>query len=135
VLEISGLRVPFIPTQTHQFLYVFPPGVEVFLRLAKMIFVADLFDQQFDQLGNIRSLKKGVFEMTTTQSDMTLLFPPHLLGMHSQFSYSFDERDEVLLDTCSETSNGFAVHNSFAQLHACDALLSRLCLYVFDRLS
>jgi len=55
--EISGLRVPFVTTQTHQFLYVFPPGVEVFLRLAQMIFVADLFDQELDQLGNIRALK------------------------------------------------------------------------------
>lgn len=127
--------MPFVPTQTHQFLYVFPPGVEVFLRLAQVIFVANLFDQQFDQFSDIRSLNKVVFVSTETQRDVTSQFPPHLLGMYSQFSYSLDERNEVLLDTCSETSNGFAVHNSFAQLHACDALLSRLCLYVFDRLS
>jgi hypothetical protein len=57
VLEISALRVPFNPTRAYQFLYVFPPGVEVFLRLAQMIFVADLFNQEFDQLGDIRSLK------------------------------------------------------------------------------
>jgi hypothetical protein len=66
---------------------------------------------------------------------MTPLFPPHLLGMHSQFSNSFDEGNKVLLDTCSETSDGFAIHDSLAQFHACDALLSRFCLDVFDRLS